>query len=113
MKQKKFFYWLPRLLAILFTLFLVIFAFDVFDGKHSVLEMIGGFLIHLTPNYLLLISLLIAWKHEKIGGLIFLIIATFFTLFFKTYLYWPVFLTISFPVLLIGLLFLWHSYAEK
>lgn len=62
------FYWIPRCVAILFILFLSLFALDVFSGNSSLGVVIVGFLIHLIPSYVLLLALVFAWKREKIGG---------------------------------------------
>lgn len=109
MNRNSVLYCLPRILAILYIGFLAIFAFDVFVPGKPTLEIIGAFLIHLMPNYLLLAALLIAWKKEKVGGFLFILLGIFFTVFFRTYTAIPNFLIVSFPVFVIGVLFLVHS----
>lgn len=71
------FYWLPRCVAILFILFLSLFALDVFSGNSSFGVVIVGFLIHLIPSYVLLLALVFAWKREKIGGFLFIPMLSF------------------------------------
>lgn len=109
MKQENILYWAPRIMAIVFILFLGIFALDVVTPGMPVLSMMVGLFIHLIPNFLLLTLLLLAWKKERLGGILFLITGVFLTIFFQTYLYFINFLLISFPIFLIGLLFITHS----
>jgi len=73
-KSTKIFYWLPRLLCILAILFISIFALDAFSPELSLWQQIGAFLMHLIPSFILLALLILAWKKEFIGGIIFIII---------------------------------------
>ncbi len=57
--------------------------------------MIGGFLVHLIPNYILIIVTIIAWKKPWIGGLIFVALGIFL----------PFPLILRIPLLVIGGLF--------
>ena len=101
-------YWLPRVIEILVILFLGIFAIDVFAPGRPVLVMVGLFFLHLAPNYLLILILFIAWKKELIGGILFILVGALFTYFYSTYLYLWNFMFVSFPVFLVGFLFLVH-----
>ena len=99
-------HWTPRVLTILFAIFISIFALDVFGGGDGFWGTIVALFMHLIPTYILIILLLIAWKWEKVGGMLFIILGLIFTLFFNTYRHTLTFLLISGPVFLIGLLFL-------
>lgn len=107
------FYWLPRLGAIVFTGFLAVFALDVFIPGKSAWAIAGALFMHLIPNYLLLITLLIAWKKEELGGFLFILLGISFTAFFQTYQFLPNFFLISFPIFTIGMLFLIHNVLPK
>ncbi|MBP9718912.1 MAG: hypothetical protein KBD46_00390 [Candidatus Levybacteria bacterium] len=96
-------------MAIVFIGFLGIFAFDVFVTGKSIWEMMTAFLIHLIPNFILIIALFIAWKKEELGGFLFILVGLFFTAFFQTYKLFSTFMLISFPVCMIGVLFLVHA----
>ncbi len=73
MKEKhKILYWSPRILGILAILFISIFALDAFEPGLTLWEQLGAFLIHLIPTFFLLLLLLIAWKREMLGGILFL-----------------------------------------
>lgn len=106
MKSEKLLLWSPRVLTILFIMFLSLFAFDVFSANAPLIQKIGGFLIHLIPSFLLVCILIISWKKPLVGGVIFLILCVGFTLYFKTYTSLPTFLTVSIPVVIIGGLFI-------
>ena len=100
--MKKFLHYLPRTLSILFLIFISLFAFD-----EPILSL--GFLMHLIPSFIFLIIILISWKKELFGGILFIILGIIFTLFFKTYQIWQSLVFISLPVLIIGILFLINS----
>ncbi len=108
MPQKlKFLYWLPRVLAVIFIIFISLFSLDVFQEDYGFWETILGFLIHLIPSLLLAAALLIAWKRERIGGLIFLLLGFWYLLMtydkdFPSLSH----LIITGPPFLIGILFL-------
>ena len=72
-KLNKFIYYTPRILSILFILFLSLFSFDVFDSCNSVFLCILALLIHNIPSFILLIILIISWKHELVGAIAFAI----------------------------------------
>jgi hypothetical protein len=91
-------FWITRFLAVLFICFITIFAFDT--PIFSI-----GFLIHLIPTFILIITTLIAWKNGKIGGIIFIVLFLISILFFNSYKNISNFLIVSFPLLIIGLLF--------
>jgi len=73
-KSIKVFHWLPRIICILAILFVSVFALDAFSPELTIWQQIGGFLMHLIPSFILLAFLIVAWKWEYIGGIIFAII---------------------------------------
>ena len=50
---KRVFHWSPRVLSILFALFLSIFALDVFSEGYAFAETILALLMHLIPTALI------------------------------------------------------------
>lgn len=66
--------WTPRILCILAILMLSLLAFDSFSPERNFLQNTAAFLIHLIPSFVLLAVLILSWKHEKAGGIIFLIL---------------------------------------
>jgi hypothetical protein len=67
-------FWLPRIICILAILFVSLFALDAFQPNLSIWQQIGAFLMHLIPSFILTALLLIAWKWEYVGGIVFIII---------------------------------------
>lgn len=72
-------YWIPRLLCILAILFVSMFALDSFQPGLSIWEQLQAFVMHLIPSFILLIFLIIAWKREISGGILFLLIGLGFS----------------------------------
>lgn len=112
MKRNKFIFWTPRIILIIFALFLVIFSFDVFDSCNSFLSCTLALFMHNLPSIILLIILLISWKYELFGGIIFTIfgIICLIVLLYNLFLGYnkgnPIFIIGSIVFLLIGILFL-------
>ena len=73
-KHIKVFHWLPRIICILAILFVSIFAADAFAPELTVWQQLSAFVLHLIPSFILLGFLIVAWKWEYIGGIIFIII---------------------------------------
>jgi len=107
------FIWIPRMLAIVFILFLSLFALDTFSGEDPLYIKISAFFIHLIPSFVLLVILIISRKHPLYSGLVFIFLSIVFTLFFKTYNIFSYFLIISFPLIVIGALFIIYHVLEK
>ena len=106
MKTYKLF-WIPRVLAILFILLVSVFAFDAFTGEAPFIQELGRLVLQLIPtSFALIIALLISWRKPLIGGIIFILLGLVFTFYFRTYQALLNFLTISFPLIVIGALFI-------
>ena len=71
--KKKVLYWFPRILSIIFILFLSVFSFDVFDSCNGFFDCALGLFMHNIPSIVLLILLIISWKHEIVGGIVFIL----------------------------------------
>jgi len=71
-------YWTPRILGILFILFIGMFSLDVFGTGAGFWMTLAGFLIHNIPALILLAALLIGWRWEWVGALGFFAGAVFF-----------------------------------
>ena len=84
------------------------FAMDVFS-ENSGLELLVALFMHLIPSIILIILLVVAWKFERIGGYLFLLIALAFMIFFGAYHELFGFLILVVPLLLVGILFLVNS----
>jgi len=105
--------WLPRILSIVFILFLFLMSFDVFESSSGIGETLLGFLIHNLPALVLLIVLIISWKYEIVGGIAFIFAGLLYAIFIvfnilKTGFEWyslAWILQISGVAFLIGILF--------
>lgn len=109
--MEKTLFWIPRVLAILFISFISLFALDAFAPDYSLGEQIIGFLIHLVPTYILALVLIISWKNEILGGLLFILLAIIMFVYFHNPLW--VNLILTFPPFLVGVLFITHDYLKK
>ncbi len=78
MRMRKFLFWIPRILCILFALFLGLLFLDVFDENLGLLESVLALLIHLIPAYIVIAVLLLAWRREWIGAILFTALAVFY-----------------------------------
>jgi hypothetical protein len=105
----KILYWLPRILTILAILFMTMFSFDAFDGNESFATKMLGFLMHNIPVLILLVILVIAWKWEVAGGILFILASISGTLFYHSFLGNPGSLIVIAPFLLTGILFILHN----
>lgn len=104
MKNTRIIYWLPRILSIAFILFLSLFALDIF-GEYRGWEAVLGFLIHLLPSLILLGVVLVAWKHDLVGTVVFLAAAVFYVFAAGFDRPWSWYAGISGPAALVGILF--------
>ena len=108
--MRRFLFWSPRILAIVFSMFLSIFAFDVLGEGYGFWKTIAALLIHLTPVYAVLIVLAIAWRWEWVGAILFFGLSIFYLVWSWGKFHWSVYLVISGPLALIGILFLLNSF---
>jgi hypothetical protein len=60
--------WSPRILGILMSLFLSLFALDAFSEKQPFSESLPAFAIHLVPALVLLAVVAMSWRWEWIGA---------------------------------------------
>ncbi len=75
-------HWTPRVLGVIYAAFISLFAFDVWGLGGDFWDELAGFIVHLLPTYLIVAALIIAWRRPWVGGILFLLLATGFGLFF-------------------------------
>jgi len=118
----RFFYWLPRVLCIIAILFVSLFALDAFSSEESFIVQLGDFIMHLIPSFVLLFLLIVTWKKELLGGIIFMIIGLGMSpfVFSKNYAmnnsFWMslgIIFTITIPFFIVGVLFLVSYYKNR
>ncbi|MDP3026841.1 MAG: hypothetical protein Q8N63_03970, partial [Nanoarchaeota archaeon] len=69
----KFLYWAPRILSIIFILFLSLFSLDIFEGNYGFGGTILGLFMHNIPSIILVALLIVAWKYDFVGGIVFIL----------------------------------------
>lgn len=119
----RIFHWTPRILCILAIMFISLFALDSFTPGPTIWQQIGAFIMHLIPSFVLLIFLIVAWKWEYIGGIVFMVLGLGFSPFVFIHNYkmnhsiWMslgIILTITIPFIIVGFLFIWsHKLKER
>ncbi len=112
MKNKKIIYWLPRILSLAFVAFLSLFAFDVFEA-YSGWQAVLALLIHSLPSIILLVVVIVAWKHELVGAVVFIAAAIFYVAAIGLNRPWSWYAFISGPAVLVGILFLLSWFKKR
>lgn len=110
---RKILFWTPRVLGVLIALFISIFALDVFMEGYGFWETIAALLMHLIPTAIVLVILGIAWRWEKIGGILFILLGVLYITLFWDPDRLPAYLMISGPLFLVGILFLLDGFVRK
>jgi len=100
-------WWSPRLLGMLLSAFLGVFALDAFSAGTSTLDALRDFVIHLAPASMVLAVVLLAWRWERVGGLLLFALAVGYGVMTNGRVSWM--LVISLPLIVEGTLFFWSS----
>lgn len=95
---------MPRVLALLFVGFLSLFALDVFS-EYQGWNTVFALLIHLVPSLVLLTVVVIAWRFELVGAVVFIGAAVFYVWDVGFGRPWSWYAAIVGPALLVGLLY--------
>ena len=103
---KRVVFWLPRILCLLFAVFVSIFALDVFGEGYGFWETMVALIMHLVPTGIILIALAIAWRWEWIGAILFAALGVGYMIMAWGKFDWITYLLIAGPLFLIGALFL-------
>ena len=113
--KNKFLYWSPRILSIFFVIFLSLFCFDSFDEFDGWKSIIAT-LIHLIIPFIVLIGIIIAWKRDMVGAVIFCVLAIYYVFMVGFNRHWSWYASISGPALFIAILFFlnwWYGKNKK
>jgi hypothetical protein len=110
--MKRLLFWSPRVLCIAFALFLSMFALDVFSEGLGWWKTILALLIHLIPTALIVVVLVVSWRWEWVGGILYVVLGMLYLIQARHHPDWI--LIISGPLFLVGALFLlnWWKRAE-
>ncbi|MCE1253752.1 MAG: hypothetical protein LWX83_09415 [Anaerolineae bacterium] len=99
-------YWTPRILSILFILFISLFALDVFNEGYDPWQTFVGLTIHLIPSYILIAAAIIAWRWEPAGVVVYALMTGVYPLMVGSRAHWSVYLIMSGIPLLLAVLYL-------
>jgi len=97
--------WTARILSILAILFILMMSFDCFGGGYSLKEQLVCFVMHNIPTFVLIILIVIAWKWELAGGILFIVAAFTGSILFKVFTGNTAALVLIAPILIAGVLF--------
>ncbi len=104
-------WWTPRLLGLLLACFLALFALDAFGPDTRPLDAALGFAIHLLPAGVVLAVVLVAWRWEWAGGVLFFLLAFGYGVVTGGRVSWM--LVVSAPLVVVGVLFLWSAMLSR
>jgi hypothetical protein len=99
-------FWTPRVLGILFAIFISLFALDVFGEGYGPWETVVALVMHLVPTFVVLIALAVAWRWEWVGAVLFCGLAFLYVVMAWGRFPLLTYVVISGPLLLVGVLFL-------
>lgn len=117
-----FFHWIPRIICIIDILFISIFALDAFRPNAAISDQLKDFFIHLIPSFILIAVLILAWKKEFLGGLLFMVIGIVLSPYVYSHNYtnnhsfqksFAIISLITFPFIVVGLLFILSSVIKQ
>jgi hypothetical protein len=98
-------FWTPRILGILFVVFISLFSLDVFEMGARFWGTLGGLIIHNIPTLILIAALVIGWRWEWAAAVGFFAFALWL-LIINFHGDWLVGLVFAGVPLLVGALFL-------
>jgi hypothetical protein len=105
--------WTPRVIALIIITFITLFAFNGFVPVSSLFRNTLALTIGLLPAIILLLALILAWFFKLAGGITYIILGIAMSFFFRIYSDELTFLTLSSPVLAVGILFVLSHFYEK
>ncbi|QEH33722.1 hypothetical protein OJF2_22280 [Aquisphaera giovannonii] len=105
-------HWTPRVLGCGFVLFVAMFALDVFDETHGLLETLLELIIHLIPAAFALVAVAISWRWPGAGALLFGGLGASYIAMVWGRGHWTWYVAIAGPCFLLGLLFLADALAR-
>ena len=106
---EKLLYWIPRVMGILAILFMMMFSLDCWGESTEWKKILLCFIMHNIPAFIIILVLVIAWKRELAGGILFCLVAVTGSIFFRGFSgNWGVLIVMA-PFLISGALFILHN----
>ena len=111
--MRQLLFWSPRVLTLLFAVFLSLFALDVFEEGYGFWDTVVALFLHLIPTWILLIVLAVSWRWEWVGAVMLVVLGLVYIHFAagRGHPEWA--LVISGPLFLVGGLFLLNWLKRK
>lgn len=97
--------WTARIMSIAFAAFLSIFAMDVFNEGYNFWNTAVGLFMHLIPAFLILLVLIISWRKEWIGGIVYFMLGIVYIITAWKKFDWSAYALIAGPLFVLGILF--------
>ena len=95
--------WAPRIVGLGLAIFLSLFALDAFSEGRGLIGAVVAFVMGLVPSLVVLATVIVGWKHERIAAVVFAILTVFYAIMARDHLAWIA--VIAGPLALVGLLF--------
>ena len=102
---KRWLFWTPRIICMLFAMFISVFALDVFSEHEGFLVTAIALLMHLVPTFIVIALLLLAWRWEWIGAVSFAALGLIYLVQFWGRFPWQTYATIAGPLFVLAVLF--------
>lgn len=80
--------WIARSFAIAVALFLAVFAMDALQGEGGLVEKLSVLAKHLAPTWLCVTAVLVSWRREWLGALLFATFAVAYAWWARAHLDW-------------------------
>jgi hypothetical protein len=106
--SKQTLFWTPRILCILFALFMSLFALDVFGEGRGFWETVIALHIHLIPVYVVGIVLTVAWRWEWVGAVGFVGLAVLYVVWAWGRFPLANYIIMAGPLVVVAVLFLFN-----
>lgn len=103
--SKRMLFWTPRVLTILFALFISLFALDALSEGTGLIANAIAMTMHLIPTFLVVAFLALAWRWEWVGAVGYAGLGVLYIVEFWGRFPFIVYATIAGPLLVIAALF--------
>jgi hypothetical protein len=115
--RKNWLWFVPRVLGVLFILFVSMFALDIFGMGYDFWQTVLGLTMHLLPSFFLVAALIVAWRWGRIGSVFYLAFGVAYLIMSWGSFQWSVYLIMAGVPVVIGIFFyfdgLFSSRAKK
>ncbi len=106
--------WTPRVLCILYAVFISIFALDSFSPDRRLAENLLALAMHLIPTAIVLVVLALAWHWAWVGAVVYAGLGVLYLVMpGGRRLHWSAYAMIAGPLFLTGALFLLSWWYRK